>query len=221
MKDREMLSQEEDDIRDSRLLHDALVKRVEKLRTECADQSQKPSETLAKDIIQEQHQRKVHYVKELRKLVRAFNKFVDEHLAAMLAAEDLGGPVVGDVVDINEETLEADFNKLGKAKKARPEGTDGNDERMRRIEGIWGPQSENEDVEMGERSIKDAAHEDFRKLTENLLNAAASGEDSAPYVQLHRETAAVRFLVREKVAQFDPNDARKLRLVDFASSMPK
>lgn len=220
VKDRELLSQEEDDIRDSRLLHDALEKRVEKLRVEHADQSQKPSETLAKEIIQEQHQRKIHYVKELRKLVKAFNKFVEEHLAAMLAAEELGGPVVGDMVDINEDTLEASFNKLGKAKKARSEGTDGNDERMRRIEGIWGPQSENEDVEMGERSIKDAAHADFRKLTENLLNAAAGEGDSAPYVQLHRETAAVRFLVREKVAQFDPNDARKLRLVDFASAMP-
>lgn len=220
VKDRELLNQEEDDLRDARLLHDALEKRVERLRVEHENQSQKPSEALAKEMIQGQHQRKVHYVRELRKLVKAFNKFVEDHLAAMLAAEELGGPVVGDVIDIDDDTLEAGFNKLGKARKARSQGTQDDAKRTRRIERVWGIQSENEDVETGDRSEKDAAHAGFRKLTENLLNAAAGEGESAPYIQLQRETAAVRFLIREKVAQFDPNDARKLRLVDFASVMP-
>ncbi len=215
-----LLNQEEDDLRDAHLLYDALVERVEKLKVEYDDQSRKPSEVLAKEIIQAQHQRKIHYVKELRKLVKAFNKFVEEHLAPMLAAEELGGPVVGDMIDVDDATLEAGFNQQGKVKKARAEGTEGDVERKRRIDEVWGPQSEDEDAEIGDRTEKDAAHADFRKLTENLLNAAAGEGDLAPYVTLQRETAAVRFLVREKVAQFHPDDARKLRLVDFASAMP-
>ncbi len=219
-RDQESLEQEEDDLRDARLLSDALGKRVEKLRLEHEGQSQKPFDVLAREIIQEQHQRKIHYVKELRKLVKAFNKFVEEHLAAMLAAEELGGPVVGDMIEINESILEAGFNQQGKAKKLRADAADGDGRRKRRIEGIWGSQSDDEDAEIGERNEKDAAYTDFRKLSEDLLNAAAGEGNAAPYVNLRRETSAVRFLVREKVAQFHPTDARKLRLVDFAGEMP-
>ena len=219
-KDQELLTQEKDDLKDARLLSGALEKRVEKLRLEYQDQSQRSSEALARAIIQEQHQRKVHYVKELRKLVKAFNKFVEEHLAAMLAAEELGGPVVGDMIDIDEDMLEAGFNQQGKAKKARAEGNRDGAKRKRRVEDIWGPQSGGEDGDIEDRSEKDAAHADFRELTEDLLNATAGEGESAPYVKLKRETAAVRFLVREKVAQFHPNDARKLRLIDFAGEMP-
>ena len=215
-----LLDQEEDDLHDARLLSDALEKRVEKLRLQHEEQSRKPSETLVREIIQEQHQRKVYYVKELRRLVKAFNKFVEEHLAAMLAAEDLGGPVVGDMIDFDEHTLEAGFNQQDKAKKVVAEDTRGNAKRKRRIEVVWGPRSEDEDIDIGDRSEKAAAHADFRKLTEDLLNAAAGEGVSAPYVVLHRETAAVRFLVREKVARFHPEDARKLCLLDFASTAP-
>ena len=219
-KDRESLDQEEDDLRDARLLSDALEKQVEKLRLEHEEQSQKPSEDLAREIIQKQHQRKIHHVKELRKLVKAFNKFVEEHLAAMLAAEELGGPVVGDMIEIDESTLEAGFNKQGKAKRSRADAADGDGRRKRRIDGIWRSPSDDEDVVIGDRNEKDAAHADFRKLTEDLLNAAAGEGNATPYVNLRRETSAVRFLVREKVAQFHPTDARKLRLVDFAGEMP-
>ena len=219
MKDQEMLNQEENNLRDAHILSDSLEKRVEKLRLERQEQSQKLPEALAKEILQEEYQRKTHYVKELRKLVKAFNNFIEEHLAAMLAAEDLGGPVVGDIIDIDDDTLEAGFNQQGKARKARAEGTNGDTRRRRRIEGIWGFQSDDEDMDTGDLSEKDAAHADFRKLTEDLLNAAAGESNTTPYVKIRRETAAVRFLVREKVAQFHPTDARKLRLVDFVSEM--
>ena len=52
-------------------------------------------------------------------------------------------------------------------------------------------------------------------LTESLLNAAASGGESTPYIAIDKETAAVRFLVRAKVAQFHPKDATKLALQGF------
>ena len=213
------LNQEEDDFRDARLLSDALEKRVEELRLEHEDHTRKSPEALMREIVQEQHLRKVHFAKELRKLVKAFNKFVEQHLAAMLAAEDLGGPVVGDMVEFDEDSLKAGFNQQGKAKKAVAEDAKGNALRKRRIEAIWGPQSGDEDADIGNRAEKDLAHAEFRNLTEDLLNAAAGEGPAAPYVVLQRETAGVRFMVREKVAQFHPEDARKLRLVDFASTM--
>ena len=218
-KGQEMLNEEESDLQDARILSIALEKRIERLRVEHEEQIQMSAGALAKEILQKEHQRKTRYGKDLRMLVKAFNSFVKEHLAAMLAVEDLGGPVVGDMIDIDDDTLEAGFNQQGKAKKVRAEGTYNDARRRRRIEEVWGPQSDGEDADMGDRSEKDAAHADFRKLTENLLNAAAGEGDTAPYVTLQRETAAVRFLVRERVAQFHPTDARKLRLVDFVGEM--
>ncbi|KAF6238699.1 hypothetical protein HO173_003205 [Letharia columbiana] len=151
----------------------------------------------ANTIIQEQQQRKRHYMMALRDLVKAFNKFVDEQLAAMLAAEDLGGPTQG-----RARKVDADIAKTEAKRKMR------NDE-------IWDSENGNEDEEIGVRSEKEAALASFRTLTEDLLNAAAGDEDSDSYINISRESAAVRFLVRAKVAQFHTDDARKLRLVDF------
>ncbi len=68
---------------------------------------------------------------------------------------------------------------------------------------------------------KRAAAADIRELTEELLNSLvdAGGNGPGTYVELKRETAAARFLVRSKVAQFHPKDARKLRLVDFGGEI--
>ena len=62
-----------------------------------------------------------------------------------------------------------------------------------------------------------AAGAGMRRLTEELLNALADEENPESYITISKESAAVRFLVRAKVAQFHPNDARKLRLMDFAA----
>lgn len=43
--------------------------------------------------------------------------------------------------------------------------------------------------------------------------------ETSPYIELKRDSAAARFLVRAKVAVFHPKDARKLRLVDFGSNV--
>ncbi|KAK3175215.1 hypothetical protein OEA41_002461 [Lepraria neglecta] len=216
-KARLRLQQEQDDLGDARSITQALEQRIKKLRLENEEQSHKSREDVAKAMIQEQQQKRRHYMAELRKLVVAFNKFADEHLAAMIAAEDLGGPVVGDLLDIDEETLKAGFNQQGKAKKIK-EGNNGSDpKRKRRNEEVWG--SKDEDMEEGTRSEKEAAEADFRSLTEDLLNAAAGDEDSDPYIRVRRESAAVRFLVRAKVAQFHPDDARKLLLRDFGKEL--
>ena len=212
---RTQLRQEEADLRDARSVTKALEGRIEKLRLENAEQSGKSTEELGKAVIQQQQQQKRHYIMALRNLVKAFNKFVDEQLAAMLAAEDLGGPVVGDLVEINEEMLKAGFNQQGKAKRFDAENERNKAKRIIRNDEIWGSELESESEEIGVKSEKEAALASFRSLTEDLLNAAAGDQDSDSYIDISRESAAVRFLVRAKVAQFHPDDARKLRLVDF------
>ena len=170
-------------------------------------------------MIREQQKRKTNLEKETGRLVRAFNKFIDQHLAGMLAAEELGGPVVGDLHEVDNETLEAGFNRQGKAKRPKTTAQNHDAKRQRRIDEIWGRQSEDEDAETGERSEKEAAGTEMRALTEELLNAAAGDDTSGAYVALQRDSAAARFLVRAKVAQFHPKDARRLRLIDFAREL--
>lgn len=179
--------------------------------------SQVSAEGLAKGLMAEEQAKKRHYVRGLRNLVKTFNIFIDEHLSAMLAAEELGGPVVGDLLHIDEGVLKAGFNSQGKPKKqvTTIDTATSRQERKNRIDEIWGASSDVHE----QRTEKDAAGAAFRNLSEELLNAAAGDADDSSsldgYVEIKQESAAARFLVRAKVAQFHPNDARKLRLVDF------
>lgn len=214
---RARLRREEDDLKDARATTQAVEKRIEILTIENERQSQTVPEEMANAIIQEEQQKRRNYLTELKKLVRAFNHFVDRHLAAMVAAEDLGGPVVGDMIPVDEDALRAGFSQQGKAKMLRAENGRMEAVRKRRNEELWG--SGDEDSDREPVSEKEAAGADFRELTEDLLNASAGEEGSDPYVDIRRESAAVRFLVRAKVAQFHPDDARKLRLVDFGKEL--
>ena len=214
-KSRMRLRQEEADLSDAQSMTQALEKRIRELQSNNEQQSGKTTEDLAKTMIQVQQQRKRHYTMALRDLVQAFNKFADERLATMLAAEDLGGPVVGDSVEINEEMLRAGFSQQGKAKKTNADNARVEAKRKMRNREIWGSENGNEDEEAIVSSEKEAALGNFRSLIEDLLNAAAGDGNTDSYIKISRESAAVRFLIRAKVAQFHPDDARKLRLVDF------
>ncbi len=207
------LQRERNDLQEARSLTQALKQRIEKLRLEDVEQSHKSPEDIGRAMIQEQQQKRKHYMADLRKLVLAFNSFINSHLAAMIAAEDLGGPIVGDLFDISEDTLRAGFNPQGKPRKTKAASNTIDAKRRRRNEEVWG--SEGEDMDVEPRSEKEAAAADFRALVEDLLNASAGDENGEAYVKIRRESAAVRFLVRAKVAQFHPQDARKLRLLDF------
>lgn len=213
------IQRENQDLLDSQLLSSALEQRIQKLQSEFDSNKQLSPDELANKIIFDQQQKKRRYAKELRNLMRAFNKFVDKHLAAMLAVEELGGPVVGDMLDIDEEILKAGFTKQGNAKKPRVENSTSDAKRKTRIDEIWGPPSEEHEVEKGQRTEKEAAGGAFRNLSEDLLNAAAGDNSPDPYISIPRETAAVRFLIRAHVAQLHPKDAKKLRLVDFGREL--
>jgi hypothetical protein len=209
------LEKEQADLGDANLIQVDLSNRISSLQGEIDERTQKSPGQIAKDMIRELKKKKTYYDSETGKLVKAFNKFIDEHLAPMLAAEELGGPIVGEILDVDEVMLEAGFSTQGKAKKAKANPDEA--KRQRRIDEIWGPGPVEEVWAKEPRDEKRAAATEMRELTEELLNSLVEADGTGPgaYVELRRESAAARFLVRSKVAQFHPRDARKLRLVDF------
>jgi len=209
------LKHEQTHLKDAELIQAGLESRIRSLRQDIKERTQRSSRETAKDMIREMRGRKTRYDVQVGELVRALNGFIDGHLAPMLAAEELGGPVVGGLLDIDEDTLEAGFNTQGKAK--RPKNNSNEDKRQRRIDEIWGPRP----IEDGEPEEpwdeRRAAAAEMRELTESLFNSlveAGEGRSEA-YVELPRECAAARFLIRSKVAQYHFNDARRLRLINF------
>jgi hypothetical protein len=123
-------------------------------------------------------------------------------------------------MDVDVDELGAGFNAQGKAKKSKASSNE--DTRQQRIDQIWGgvdAQQPHKGKGKGKRDRDEAtaAGAELRDLTEQLLNSLmeSAGDTSASYVRISRETAAARFLVRSKVAQFHPKDATRLRLVDF------
>jgi len=137
----------------------------------------------------------------------------------MLAAEELGGPIVGEVLDADELDLEAGFNNQGKPKRRKSSVHE--DKRQQRIDEIWGEARADGQKSRETRDEKSAAAAEMRELTEQLLNnlVEAEGGEGDAYVELQRESAVARFLVRAKVAQFHPRDARRLRLIDFGRDL--
>lgn len=211
---RAQISREKKDLRDSRLLAEALELRILNLQREKISNAEIAPNDLAQNIIAHDKTQKRHYEIELKKLVKAFNKFILDHLAVMLAAEDLGGPVVGDLSPIDEEMLVAGFNQQGMPRKPKALNVNNAVRRQERINELWGPAGEDED-KVVYTTEKEAAGAAFRSLTEDLLNASAVETESDPYIVIPKETAAVRFLVRAKIARYHPQDAKRLRLVDF------
>ncbi|EHL03658.1 hypothetical protein M7I_0302 [Glarea lozoyensis 74030] len=195
--------------------------RILVLQSQIDDRTQKPQSQVAKDMLRELEAKENYYNEETRRLVKAFQTFINDHLAPMLAAEELGGPIVGDDLGVDETMLEAGFNAQGRAKK--PKNLPSEDKRQQRIDQIWGSKPQSGDMAEAEQTWdeKDAAGAEMRDLTEQLLNrlVEAGGTGPGAYVELTRESAAARFLVRSKVAQFHPRDARKLRLVDFGGEV--
>ena len=213
---RKELGREGQSLKDAQYLASSLETHLNKFRLDEIEQSKKQLHEIASGLALEQQQRKTRYAREMRALVRGLNRFVNDQLALMLAAEDLGGPVVGDVLDLDKNSLKAGFTQQGRAKKL-PSESEGFEKRRRaRNASIWGDADGNE-AEEDPRDETEAAAAAFRDLTESLLNTAAEGDDMDHYIHIQKENAAVRFLVRANVAQFHPEDAGRLRLLSFGT----
>lgn len=213
------LEREQADLEDIKLIQSALETRISSLQAVIEERTKKSPNEIAKDITREMRKKKALFDAETGKLVKAFNEFIDDHLAAMLAAEELGGPVVGQMLDVDQSMLEAGFSSQGNVKRLK--GAVNEDKRQRRIDEIWGPRPPEDRKAQQPWNERRAAAAEMRELTEQLLNSLVEADGGGPgaYVELERESAAARFLVRSKVAQFHPRDARKLRLIDFGGML--
>jgi hypothetical protein len=212
------LRREEASLHDANLLTQAMENRIERLRTQHKDRSQKTPAQLARELIAAKRNQKEKCNAQMQTLGEAMNDFINDYLAAMVAAEELGGPVVGDMLDVEDDTLAAGFTKKGRAKSTKKPVSEKT--RQRRIDHIWGNKSavddDEEDVPPTEAEAADA---DMRKLIENLFATLVGPGGGKAYFELDKDSAASRFLVRAKVAQFHPKDANKLRLIDFGREL--
>lgn len=211
------LEAEKTALREQQALKTALENRIQSLRDGLENKQEKTPEQMAKERIAELKRQKEEWENRTAKLTKDLDWFIEEHLGPMLAAEELGGPVVGQLTDIDPEDLSAGFSAQGKLKKAKDQPDI--DKRQRRIDEIWGAQDQQGESNKRKREEDEAsaAVADIRRLIEQLMNklVESQGDNSASYLKISKETAAVRFLVRSKVASFHPKDAQKLRLVDF------
>ncbi|KAG6040477.1 hypothetical protein E4U41_000420 [Claviceps citrina] len=221
-RERKQLESDRTNLKDHHLLTEALSARISALKEELRSKAEMGPEDGARARMDELRVRRNGYVQETKNLMKALLDFNDNQLAPMLAAEELGGPVVGEIMEVDPDELAAGFNDQGKPVK--PKGGADGDRRQRRIDDLWGGARNNtrqqQDRMNGEEEIATAGRE-MRDLMEELLNRLmqAKGDNSASYVILERESAAARFLVRSKVAQFHPKDANKLRLIDFGRDL--
>lgn len=215
--DSERRKVEETNLRDARMITDSLGERIEELRTQRSQKEKKTSSQIAKELIQNQRKKRSGLEKDSARLKDALENFVDEHLAPMLAAEDLGGPTVGDDIDVPDLTLESGYTNQGKPRKPKSTANAGADPGQQRIDELINRQTGGEDNDDSAPTTKrGAAGEEMITLLNDLLEASNSGTGAGSYVELSRDSAASRFLVKAKIAQFHPRDARRLRLIDFA-----
>jgi hypothetical protein len=169
-------------------------------------------------LVEAEEARQKAYERDTKQTMRSLVAFIGERLSPLLAAEELGGPVAGSVLDISEDMLATGFNAQGKPKKSKATVSD--DMRQMRIDQIWGQRNggagdaQFEDDEESSRNEAQAATDEMKALVEELLNTLAEG-GSGSWVKLNRESAAARFLVRSGVAILHRTDALKIRLHDF------
>ncbi|GLA04670.1 hypothetical protein AnigIFM60653_004729 [Aspergillus niger] len=208
---RQRLKLEEGNLRDAQVIRDGLRKRIQTISSEKTTKEKKTASQLARELAEQEEEKQKELDKAAEEMKTTLYNFVDETLAPMLAAEALGGPTVGDAAQVSDATLQLGYTSHGKPKMPRNPEAANPDAGQRRIDEILPRQSGQGDNQPANR--REAAALEMRNLLDALLEAGSS------YIDLPRESAASRFLVRAKVAQFHPRDARRLRLIDFGRSL--
>lgn len=206
--DRERLRIEDANLQDSRAIARSLHDRLQRIRTTNERKRAQTPSQVAQEVVSEQKKKNKELDRASAELKESLDRFIEDKLAPMLAAEDLGGPTVGDELEVSDATLKAGYTAHGKPKKQKePEEPDlGN---QQRIDQFLRPNDDGSNL-VGKRQ---AAATELQELLNALLEADFS------YIDLSNDSAASRFLVKAKIAQFHPRDARRLRLIDFGRSL--
>lgn len=209
------LDAERANLADQKALTKALESRIDALRDGIESRTAMSPDQIAREKIAELREQIKETNADTARLLNALKQFIDKPLAAMLAAEEMGGPVTGDLMDIDSDSLEAGFDARGKPKKAKADASPG--KRQRKIDDMFSRRHDPDDQEEPAPDKRVAAREEMQRLTEELMNQlmAADGSSSDAYIDIPEESAAVRFLARVQVAEFHPRNSRRLRLVDF------
>ncbi|KAM3435711.1 hypothetical protein MY4824_004727 [Beauveria thailandica] len=215
-------------LKDQNLIHEALTARIASLQEELNTNADVAPGDAVSEKRAELKQKAKDYSRRKRQLMIDLLAFMERELAPLLVAEEMGGPVVGDLMDVDARDLAAGFTAQGKLRKTGRSDA-GRDKGQRRIDEIWGT---SRDSAGGRRATVDdqrrrplndveAAAEEMRWLTEQLLNkmTEAAGNTEDAYVTIGRESAAVRFLIRSKVAQYHPRDISRIKLIDFGREL--
>lgn len=204
---RERLQVENTNLRDSQSIATGLRERIQRIRNESARKEEQTPTQIAREQVAQQKKKNKDLDRTSANLKVSLDKFIDETLAPMLAAEDLGGPTVGDTFEVSDATLKAGYTAHGKPKKQK-ELVEGEDASQRRIDQFLQPTAD-----AAPANKRQAAAKEMHALLEAMLEAESS------YIELARDSASSRFLVRAKVAQFHPRDARRIRLIEFGRSL--
>lgn len=215
---REDLQAEEANFSEATLLEKALRLRVESLRLQTTSNRAResvPAYRTSSELLAAEAEQSKAYEQDQRRLTGLLGGFIQDKLALVLAAEELGGPVAGSALDITEEMLAAGFDSRGKPNRGRSKTTD--DRRQQRIDEMFGGLGEDADSETL-RTEASLASQATKELLGDLLETAVD-HGSRRYVETEKEVAISRFLVRAKVVVLDPKDARKMRLVDFGKPL--
>lgn len=211
--DRQRLKIEEANLRDAKMVTGGLEDRIRRLEVERSQKEKADPSQLARELFQQERSRRDELDVATAGLHEALRVFIDQHLAPMLAAEDSGGPSVGDVVDVSDETLEVGYTSRGRPKKSKSAQDGDVDSTQQRIDHLLQRRVGNDVTQNTSVNKREAAATEMRTLVDTLLAAGFS------YIELPQESAASRFLVKAKVAQFHPRDARRLRMIDFGRTI--
>ncbi|KAM3504472.1 hypothetical protein MY11210_008338 [Beauveria gryllotalpidicola] len=215
-------------LKDQNLIHEALTARIASLQEELNTNADVTPGDAVSEKRAELKQKAKDYSRRKRQLMIDLLAFMERELAPLLVAEEMGGPVVGDLMDVDARDLAAGFTAQGKLRKTG-RGDTGLDKGQRRIDEIWASSKDSAGArratvdDQRRRPLNDveAAAEEMRWLTEQLLNkmTEAAGNTEDAYVTIGRESAAVRFLIRSKVAQYHPRDISRIKLIDFGREL--
>ncbi|KAK8162932.1 hypothetical protein IWX90DRAFT_436700 [Phyllosticta citrichinensis] len=208
---------EESNLRDANAIAKSLESRIDHLQIEDTQTSTWSPSQVAQDMLNAVHKRKEAYGSETDRLRTALESFTNGLLAPLIAAEELGGPIVGDLLSVDDEMLAAGFSHQGKPKPLK-QGQGVEDKRQRRLEDIWGMGTGTDSTTLSSTE-REAAAREIQSLLQSLYDARIGQTSGGEYVVLERDSAAARFLVRAKVAQLHPKDARRMRLVDFGRDL--
>ncbi|CAN8099237.1 unnamed protein product [Discula destructiva] len=209
------LDAEKASLADQKALTAALENRIQSLRDGIETRNAISPGQAAREKISDLGQQIKDTDADTSKLHDTLRKFINTSLAAMLAAEGIGGPVAGDMMDVDSDTLEAGFTATGKRRKPKTDAVP--DRKQRRIDDMFGGGGRAAGEDELEPDKRAAARDDMQELVAELMHKlmASGGASTDAYINIPEESASVRFLTRVQVAEFHPRDSKRIRLVDF------